>query len=698
MGVSNRTIRYDLDAIEEILEEQDIKLIRKRGVGIYLNIDGQESVDDMLKFNCDYSKILSPDERQKFIIGELLSRDEPVKVKEFEILLGVSEGTVLSDLDVVEEWLNTKGLNLIRRQNFGIQIEESEEKWRAAVFDFLEDITDENKIQELVDNENNQLAAFFKDLLDLVDIQQLQHLKRIIREAEYELGFKFTDDTYSALVLHTTIALQRLLKGKEIFMDEQDLNNLKNKNEFEIARNIAKEIEKIFFIKMPESEIGYITLHLLGAKLFVNENINVDSCENIIDKDIIDLSQQMVRVASKILEVDLNRDEKLIYGLAFHLGSTLNRVKYGMSIKNEYLHDIKDKYPDLYNVAKIITSIIYCQLDNKIEESEIGYIALHLGAALTRKQWYRESHKRFKVILVCSSGIGTTSLLEENVKMHFPNIEILGSHTLDSIEKNKVEYSAADFLISTVPIGNCSIDTIVVNPLLKSKDIERIKMIINKKNKNSVRDGISSKDLVMKKPTDANLIIEKAIGDIVKNIPIENKEELNKELGDVLEKFLTKDNSNVLKYQYDVSAEFKFANLADDRFIRIIYSNKSLEECVDEGVDILYQNNKVSDVYGKKLINRIKDSYSFVALDNGYIVNGCMKDEILEDGISLIVIKDFEKEEILYVVFLLAVDTKEKYSYLLEKMIPVINGEGFRDALNGDSSVQIYGNLISMFG
>ncbi len=49
-------------------------------------------------------------------------------------------------------------------------------------------------------------------------------------------------------------------------MRERHLNNLKKKKEFNMARGLANEIENSFGINMPDDEIGYITMHLLGSK------------------------------------------------------------------------------------------------------------------------------------------------------------------------------------------------------------------------------------------------------------------------------------------------------------------------------------------------------------------------------------------------------------------------------------------------
>lgn len=89
LGVSERTVRYDLDQIEEWLMESGLTLERKRGVGIFLSDSTKEKLRDQIEFKESFQRVFSPEERQQIILRELLSREEPVIVKEFKILLNV---------------------------------------------------------------------------------------------------------------------------------------------------------------------------------------------------------------------------------------------------------------------------------------------------------------------------------------------------------------------------------------------------------------------------------------------------------------------------------------------------------------------------------------------------------------------------------------------------------------------------------
>lgn len=85
----------------------------------------------------------------------------------------------------------------------------------------------------------------------------------------------FSEDKFNNLVIHLIIAIKRIKTGKDILMDSMELKHLSNTPEFAIASSITNSLEKQFNIEIPKSEIGYITIHLLGNNFF-NENVKMN--------------------------------------------------------------------------------------------------------------------------------------------------------------------------------------------------------------------------------------------------------------------------------------------------------------------------------------------------------------------------------------------------------------------------------------
>ena len=111
-GVSARTIRYDLDALDNWFAEQQLALIKKPRFGV--EVAGQEDVKQAaLAQLADsgqdrYRYPLKPEERVRFIIFQLLQSPEKVVIDELASLLNVSRGTLLPTWNKQKpSWRNT---------------------------------------------------------------------------------------------------------------------------------------------------------------------------------------------------------------------------------------------------------------------------------------------------------------------------------------------------------------------------------------------------------------------------------------------------------------------------------------------------------------------------------------------------------------------------------------------------------------
>ena len=82
-----------------------------------------------------------------------------------------------------------------------------------------------------------------------------------------DINLKISDSAFIGLVVHISLAVQRLRNGETISMEQDVLNELKSIEQFKTATKIAQQIEEEFDIKVPIDEIGYIPMHLRGSKL-----------------------------------------------------------------------------------------------------------------------------------------------------------------------------------------------------------------------------------------------------------------------------------------------------------------------------------------------------------------------------------------------------------------------------------------------
>lgn len=482
LNVSSRTIRSDLTKLENWLEKHEIELIKKRGVGVWLEIEQTDKIElkKSLSNNNKYNFVLSPTDRQQHILKSLLLKNKgKTTMQALADEMYVSKTTIYKDLDNVEAWLNRQNLKLLRKRYYGLEIQGEEKNWRKAFvnlllqFNYDDETAEFTEVKENIEIETridqktyNQLQSLFPDT-SFIEIEQ------ILEETEKDLDFIFTDEAFVGLVIHIAISIARLKKGQDIEMERKQLNNLREKEEFEIAAFLAEKIKAKLKIDLPEAEKGYISLHILGAKHQQHlESTNIDYILENTKNEIIEIAKDIISMTEHILNVNLSNDRQLLLGLVLHLRPTINRLKYGMSLRNPLLNQIKKNYSKVYQAAWAATIIFENRLDINIPEAEIGYIALHLGAALERL------NNEIKAVIICGSGIGTSQLIATKIENKLPNIVV--KNIISIRELKNLDETDADIIISSVPLdeglkGELSLPIVNISSLLTSADISSIR-------------------------------------------------------------------------------------------------------------------------------------------------------------------------------------------------------------------------------
>lgn len=469
MKISKRTIFRDMDDVEALIEEQGLKLLKKNKLGIRIEASA-EQIASYKKFTQKYKGVyFTQEERLKQIIIELLKSREPRKFYYFSNLLSVSEATISYDMDKVEPWFTEHAIKLVRKPGYGVFLSGKEGDFRKAIVDFLYQNFDHQDLISLLDN-----SVEFVD--SVMDREISMKVSRILGQYEDYLVNRLTDQSYMGLMIHLSIAVQRILRGESIVMSSEILGELKLDAQFEIAKDIGSDIEKVFNIRFPEDELGYITMHLKGSKL--KTGALVDQQDMIISNfELSRLSSTMIQKFKELSGYDLREDEKLLIGLVSHLRPAITRMKLSLDIRNPLLDKIIEMYPEIYSMSTTACELITHQFGLKIPEEEIGYVAMHFGAAIERFVKLQSIEKRVRTGVVCSSGVGTSSLLYSRLSKLFPRLELIGQFSKEDVMSDKIANSQIELLITTINLDKCSLPSILVNPLLMPEDIERIKQV-----------------------------------------------------------------------------------------------------------------------------------------------------------------------------------------------------------------------------
>ena len=534
LGVSPRTVRTELDAIEEWLSEGSC-LVRKPGVGVTLSLN-DEDYHRVLQGTVP-EKLLQPfssSDRQRFIFLKLLQNDPNFRtMQQFADALYVSRIGISKDLEEVEKILARYNLQLLRKPHYGLEVEGSEENWRRAVADYLVSVVDKDVLFETL-NQNIERSFLDSSRIDPISYKQIRSLfpenvirivREILEQTERERGMYFTDDDFVSLLIHLVIGLERIKQNKALTMSQAQLQHLREQSEFALAKQIADQLESVFNFKIPDAEIGYMALHILGAKVehgSLEERLNLED----FNPELVQLVKGMIGAAEAALNLNLSGDKQLLLGLLLHMRPVINRLKYGMSMRNPILSQIKEQYQTVFGAAWMAGAFLEKNLGLKVSEEEIGYLAMHLGASVERQK-----HPK-RVLVVCSSGVGTAQLLASRLRKLSPMLDVVDMvSALRVKEISRKMKEQIDAVITTVPLTeDLGYPTIRVSPLLTDQDQQRLQEFFRMP---EFSPPEQANPILSEKHAKSSWFREELI---INNSSCSSREEVLRTLGDLLEK------------------------------------------------------------------------------------------------------------------------------------------------------------------
>ncbi|GAJ98251.1 BglG family transcription antiterminator [Geomicrobium sp. JCM 19055] len=458
-SVSLRTIQRDLKGIEKELAKINVNLERLSDQTVQLRGD-THVLSQYVK--TDTHRDYTSDERQQVLLVRLLQEREPVKLFTLASELRVTAATISSDLDKASQWLETYGLQVVRKRGYGIEIQGAEERKRRALSGIISIHFNESELYEVLYEEkvHNQIA---ERLLHIVDVERVKEVSHVIQTEKPALFPHIADQSLIALVVHTTLAVKRLELGEIIMMDADQLEALRKMEEFEVASMLARALEKQMNIRIPDEEVGYLAMHLRGARISGSQSLPFEEQ----NAELIGRIKTLIYGVEKELNTSIY-GPTLVQDLLAHLKPALYRIRQGMHISNPLLQRLQNDYETLFNIVRGQAQVAFEPL--QLPDEEIGYLCLHFGSVLERR---KRSH-HVSALVICPSGIGSAKMLASRIEQEIPEISTIKNASLLELSKEKANY---DVIISTVNIDDMD-PVFHVSPVLTEQEVKEIRQYI----------------------------------------------------------------------------------------------------------------------------------------------------------------------------------------------------------------------------
>ena len=164
IGVSKRTVQRELGFMEQSVKGYQVHFLSKTGVGVWL--EGEEADKEKLRQALgqedDYD-VSNREDRRKRLTLELLKEKDLKKLFYYSSRFGVSEATISSDLQDVEEWLKKYELYVVRKPGSGISVEGSEENYRRAIRAFISENIDTRIVRDSYED-TDRMTEYYEAL------------------------------------------------------------------------------------------------------------------------------------------------------------------------------------------------------------------------------------------------------------------------------------------------------------------------------------------------------------------------------------------------------------------------------------------------------------------------------------------------------------------------------------------------------
>lgn len=487
LGISTRTVKSYISEINRI--QENTILSSREGYKIDL-----EQASILLENQREELPQTSQD-RVAFIINKLVKDEIPVDSFELCEELFISMSTLKNELKKVKRKIEKFDLQLINSNDF-LSIQGMEKNKRKLVSSILYDESSVNFVN---------LKAV-QNAFPNIDIE---YIKNIVTSIFEEYHYFVNDYSLTNLVLHITIAIDRIQHNYSSFILEKETPTIKL-HEYELAQKVAKNLEEHFGISYSDGETYELTLLLISHANTLDYNtMNTASLQNLIGKECLDLVTELVNDINTYYYINLSEPEFLTR-FALHVRNLLVRSKNNYSSKNPLANGIQLSCPLIYDAAVYMTSTIEERMGLKINNDEVAYIAFHIGSALETQ---KAISSKINVVLYCPNYYDMNKKLVQTINNNFSS-NILIKNVLTS-ENEFDTLSNYDLIISTIPISIVlPIPTITVSFLLNEKDIysirnkideikiEKKKIAFKKNLEKLIRPELFEKNLTLLNATD----------------------------------------------------------------------------------------------------------------------------------------------------------------------------------------------------
>lgn len=567
LHISRRSLFYLISKVNTELDNQaKFPITNVKKLGYYLPKDTVQFLQNFSnEKNCMYIEYGSIDQRQNLIIFSILSANGR-SLFDLSGQFNVSKNTVIRDMKLVYKKLQKYHLQL-RNTLYGKIITGAPINVRKWVYDHV------NQLYPLI-NEH---------FIPTVKVKIIQSQLRLF---ERITGKYLTDDAHAMLLLFLQWHLGQIkYKYRRLGLTKVNYDNFNL--DFIWAKSFLRDcdIEN-------NSEANYL------VKLINSSQFSHVSWDNPMIQQLKPFAVRMVADFNYLTDSHIGI-KTISDSLTVHLLSTYYRKKYAMSFIYPGLNKFKQYYCHTFKITRKVVIPFEKFMGCSLSDDEIALIAIYFGGAIREQRLHLVTQD--EVLVVCSSGIGTSRLLLKQLRTRYRNVQFSTSINVLQYENYDLKY--VRLVLSTIRLhSRNSVPVVTVSALPSTLEWKIIDNAI-------IKAGLAT--TVSLKPFDINVLL-----DIIENHamvidPVGLKEALksySKQLIQIPNTINTYENSSEL------------IKLLPPHHVGFLAHPKSWKQAVRTALSPLIEDYSVEKSYIDRIISLTESNGPYMAIGSGIML------------------------------------------------------------------------------
>ncbi|MBD2780249.1 BglG family transcription antiterminator [Xenorhabdus szentirmaii] len=451
--VSSRTIRTDINELNDILRHYGAKIVYKRVLGYDLHVEDQTLFSTLHKQQHMIQAIpRTARDRVNALLMKLLLTSHPVKLDDIAEAWCISRGTLQYDMSAVREVLGRYPLQLESISRQGIRLKGDEYLIRACLTETL--------LHRFSSDTVLSLSQFNVDVPAHID---LIGMAETLQNSLNRFNITLTHESRRYLLFNCIASLLRIRYP----IAHYKIHPLESS-----VQDAAEEISASFSLflghAMPYSEICYLGQQITALRMPQHDDpvCSLSESQRWADDILNDINETY--------HYDLRHDSRLKCDLADHLRLLVSRLQHRVSTKNPLLAEIKQHYPFAYDVVVNALTRLEGQFPCPISEDDLGYLAVHIGVGLERH--YGAGYRRpIPVLLVTDADNAIQRMIEAKMIREFSQLKI--QRTLSYHEYHSLDYVEENFVVTTLRLNEKNKPLVKISPFITPHQTEMIRRL-----------------------------------------------------------------------------------------------------------------------------------------------------------------------------------------------------------------------------